>query len=322
MARKAIISDADRILAVIEHKSISKAAKALNISQSSLSRSVQNFENELNITLFVRTTDGVEVTDAGRICMDYLLQFKEAEEDLRKGLDFLRSSLFRLNIALPLHVSYEAIQEIETKIHKQYPEAELHITNVFSSKVPQGLLSDEYDFAISWKDGGDDPRLSFERFYDDHFLLLVPNTIHVQSHQISVDDRVVSTVDKKDISSLPFVLQNEGTSIRGTIDEFCRQNGLILNKRMSVANSMVAIGAVKKGIGCAFVMESYSPFFTDSESVSIFFMPEDVDETIGLLKLARKELSEVEKYTATVIRTCLEERRRKYRWIQSRGGEN
>ena len=322
MARKAIISDADRILAVIEHKSISKAAKALNISQSSLSRSVQNFENELNITLFVRTTDGVEITDAGRICMDYLLQFKEAEEDLRKGLDFLRSSLFRLNIALPLHVSYEAIQEIETKIHKQYPEAELHITNVFSSKVPQGLLSDEYDFAISWKDGGDDPRLSFERFYDDHFLLLVPNTIHVQSHQITVDDWIVSTVDKKDISSLPFVLQNEGTSIRGTIDEFCRQNGLILNKRMSVANSMVAIGAVKKGIGCAFVMESYSPFFTDSESVSVFFMPEDVDETIGLLKLARKELSAVEKYAAAVIRTCLEERRRKYRWIQSPGGEN
>ncbi|MBQ6450847.1 MAG: LysR family transcriptional regulator [Solobacterium sp.] len=320
MTKKMIITSTDKILAVMEHRSISRAAKALNLSQSSLSRAVQEFESELNTSLFVRTPDGVEITDAGRLCADYLLQLKEAEEDLRKGLNFLRSSFFTVNIALPLHVSSAAILEIEKKVHDRYPDAELHITNVFSGKVPPGLLSDKYDFAISWRDGEGDPRLSFEPFYDDHFLLLVPKSIQIKSHQLVMEGRNVSTVDIQDIALLPFVLQNEGTSVRGTIDQFCEKYGLTLDNRLSVANSMVAINAVKRGIGCAFVMEAYSPFFRDSEDFSVYFMPEDVEETIGLLKLARKDLSSVELYVADVIRSYLLERRRNYH-IGSPGGE-
>ncbi len=322
MPRKAIITETDKVLAVIENKSISGAAKVLGISQSSLSRAIQDFERELNTVLFVRTPEGVELTEAGNICMDYLLQFKEAEESLKKSLDFLSSSLFRVNIALPLHISYEAVKEIEDTIQKKYPDAELHITNVFSSKVPAGLLSDKYDFAISWKDGGEDPRLSFERFYDDYFLLLVPNKIPVKSRVVTVEGRTVRTVNIQDIESLPFILQNEGTSIRGTIDQFCRKHGIQLDECLSVANSMVAINAVKKGIGCAFVMEAYTPFFTDDKDVSVYFMPEDVEETIGLLKLARKELSPLEEYAASVIRSYLEGRRQKYSGMTTGGGED
>ncbi len=53
------------LLAIGEHKSISKAAKELFISQSALSRVLQNTEKDIGITIFHRTNKGVEITYEG-----------------------------------------------------------------------------------------------------------------------------------------------------------------------------------------------------------------------------------------------------------------
>ncbi|MGE8205496.1 LysR family transcriptional regulator [Heyndrickxia sp. NPDC080065] len=46
-------------------KSFSKASKAINLSQPALSKHIRNLENELDVTLFFRTSTGIELTEAG-----------------------------------------------------------------------------------------------------------------------------------------------------------------------------------------------------------------------------------------------------------------
>ena len=57
----------DYVIAVAECRSISQAAEMLYISQPSLSRYLSNLENELGVNLFVRTLNGTELTEAGKI---------------------------------------------------------------------------------------------------------------------------------------------------------------------------------------------------------------------------------------------------------------
>ncbi len=52
-------------LKVCETKSITKAAERLFISQQAVSRIIANLESELNARLFIRTPQGVELTDCG-----------------------------------------------------------------------------------------------------------------------------------------------------------------------------------------------------------------------------------------------------------------
>ena len=52
-------------LKVCETKSITKAAERLFISQQAVSRIIANLESELNARLFIRTPQGVELTDWG-----------------------------------------------------------------------------------------------------------------------------------------------------------------------------------------------------------------------------------------------------------------
>ena len=68
------------------HKSISKAAEALFISQQALSRCIQNLEAELNCKLFERTVKGSVLTKDGKLIYDKFLpvveQYRNTEEEI------------------------------------------------------------------------------------------------------------------------------------------------------------------------------------------------------------------------------------------------
>jgi len=52
---------------VCQDLNISKAAYRLNLSQSALSRNISNFEKRFNVSLFVRTKSGLQLTEKGEI---------------------------------------------------------------------------------------------------------------------------------------------------------------------------------------------------------------------------------------------------------------
>ncbi|PKK38843.1 Transcriptional regulator, LysR family [Clostridiaceae bacterium JG1575] len=56
---------------IVERGTMNQAAKHLFISQSSLSKSMNNLEKELNITLFCRSNKGVTLTQRGRQLYEY-----------------------------------------------------------------------------------------------------------------------------------------------------------------------------------------------------------------------------------------------------------
>ena len=68
------------------HKSISKAAEALFISQQALSPCIQNLEAELNCKLFERTVKGSVLTKDGKLIYDKFLpvveQYRNTEEEI------------------------------------------------------------------------------------------------------------------------------------------------------------------------------------------------------------------------------------------------
>jgi DNA-binding transcriptional LysR family regulator len=54
------------LVAAVQYGTLRRAAEALHVRQSTLSRAITQFEKELGITLFVRSTGGVRLTPAGR----------------------------------------------------------------------------------------------------------------------------------------------------------------------------------------------------------------------------------------------------------------
>src|SRR5688572_4091131 len=65
-------------MAIAEDLSLRKAARRLGVSQPALSRQVQQLEQELGLTLFVRHPDGIELTHHGALMLDQARRLSEA----------------------------------------------------------------------------------------------------------------------------------------------------------------------------------------------------------------------------------------------------
>ena len=114
------------ILAIAEKKSISEAAKALYISQPSLSRYLSTLEKSLGVSLFQRTVEGTTLTEAGEQYVYYARAIQENYRALEKAMQEQRQGQSRsLRICTCLSAvtltTQELIHAYEKKIRRSYP---------------------------------------------------------------------------------------------------------------------------------------------------------------------------------------------------------
>ena len=74
------------VIALADHGSFARAATSLGLSQPALSRSIQSVEREVGSSLFVRTNNGVEPTDSGRVFVARIRQIVQLTEDLDRDI--------------------------------------------------------------------------------------------------------------------------------------------------------------------------------------------------------------------------------------------
>ena len=122
--------------------SFRKAADALYISQSVLTKHIQELEKELGYPVLARSTHGVSLTEAGKILV------KEAPELINKcdsALRRLRSrnawSKGSVRVGIAMELSYSShLRSFFQRFSGQYPDIELKY-DVFTGSTPSSVAS-------------------------------------------------------------------------------------------------------------------------------------------------------------------------------------
>lgn len=87
------------LIAVSEHGSIHSAAQSLYVSQSNLSTAIKELENELGITIFIRSNRGVTLTNDGTELLGYARQVVEQADMLEDRYSRERSDHRQLAVS-------------------------------------------------------------------------------------------------------------------------------------------------------------------------------------------------------------------------------
>lgn len=82
----------ERFLAVVEHGSMTAAAKALYLKQASVSTSIRELENEVGAELFHRGGRELELTEAGRALVDPAVQVLRSFDEAQAAIDGVTTS--------------------------------------------------------------------------------------------------------------------------------------------------------------------------------------------------------------------------------------
>lgn len=136
-------------VATAETGQVSRAAKLLSISQSSVTGSVRELEAILGVTLFERRAHGMELTKAGREFLQVardILEKVDAAHQIDRGTSDIGGTLTVaatytvIGYFLPYHLG---------RLAQLYPRIEIRIVELNRQSIEEQLLRGQIDMAVA-----------------------------------------------------------------------------------------------------------------------------------------------------------------------------
>ena len=196
VSRRLRFRDLQVFLAVIECRSMGKAAAQLGTTQPAVSELISGLETTIGARLFDRNAQGVEPTLYGQaLSKRAIAAFDEMKQGLR-DLEYLASpTTGEIRIGCPDSVASTILPMMIAGFCREFPEISLRFDQVPSPtlEVP-ALHARKLDMVISWlsvpKDQYDD-NLSVEILYDDQVAIAAGRNSHwARRRKISLSDIV------------------------------------------------------------------------------------------------------------------------------------
>lgn len=135
-------------------RSFSKAAQQLDVAQPALSRQIQALEEELKVQLLLRTTRGVEPTDAGLVMLRMgeriLVEIEEMREAVMRASDHPSGEL---SLGLPPSLCASLAPLLLEDARTAYPDVSLRITEGLSVFLEEWVSLGRIDLAVLTKSG-------------------------------------------------------------------------------------------------------------------------------------------------------------------------
>lgn len=179
---------------VAEEKSLRRAAQRLHMTQPALSRQIQALEEEIGIPLFVRTTNGMEITPAGEALLHHARNIKTEIELAKKSVLLTgMEKRQKLNIGVGSSTVFNVIPEILERFSSLHPEVDLilHTANeeVHVEALRQGKLLLAFSRGVHRASEGDSMGIVYEEVLSEPMLIALHKDHPLASRAvICVDD--------------------------------------------------------------------------------------------------------------------------------------
>jgi DNA-binding transcriptional LysR family regulator len=226
---------------VAQHRSFSKAAESLFLTQPSVTARIQSLERDLGEALFERNGRGVRLTEMGASFLPYARRALKALQDGRDAIEGMRNlELGTLKLGSALTVSTYVLPRILKKYCSLYPGVDVSVHTGRSEQVLQMVLNDDVHCAL-------------ERTVQHADIVTVPlyedDLVLVASPQHKFARSGAATIDEVGRESL--ILFDKGSSYTALIQNVFRQNGVVPRTLMELDTIEATKKMVEEGLGIA-----------------------------------------------------------------------
>ena len=233
---------------VAEAGNITAAAQSLYISQSAVSQSIKQLENELQTRLFSRNSRGVSLTGEGKMLYEYvrsamgLLETGEAKLSQTRELQ-----MGHLTIGASDTVTSQFLLPYLDRFHRQYPAIRIQIVSGRSHKVLGLLQSGKVDIAFASTPADPGSLTTFPCF--------ATHSVFVAGADYPCDSDHVYSL--QEIARFPLILLERKASSRLYLEKYFLQNGLHLDPEIELGARSLLVDLAAIGFGVAGVTEEF-----------------------------------------------------------------
>jgi DNA-binding transcriptional LysR family regulator len=236
----------EAFIGIAEHGSFGRAAGALHLTQTGLTRRLQNLESSLGVRLVERTTRSLSLTPVGR---DFLPQARRLLTELASALAEIRESgkaaRGEITLACVPTVGVQYLPRVIQQYSARHPGNRIRILDHASFRVAEAVLRREAEFGITLQ-GAHDPALESIPLLKDRFVLVCR-----RDHPLARKPRLAW----RELQAQTLIYSGMESGNRQLLDGALGTRGLQLKASYEVQRSSTAVGLVAEGVGVAVVPE-------------------------------------------------------------------
>lgn len=231
------------LLAVAEHRSFTRAADALCVSQPTLSQQIKHLEEVLGIQLLDRSTRVLQLTAPGEV---YLHHARRALEELDAGKRAVSevADLSRgfLRLGMTPVTEYLTMTLLE-EFGSRYPGIRIHALEMSQDMIEEAVAENGIDVGIAFTHTPSVDAWSGK--IEMQALFMEPLSLAMgESHLLAGQTKPVST---KVFETEPMVLLNSKFALRRHFDLYCLERGITPRVALESNSLNMIVQAVSLG---------------------------------------------------------------------------
>jgi len=234
----------EAFVAIGEEGRFQRAADRLFVTQTALTRRLQNLEALLDVKLVERTTRSVALTRIGR---DFLPQARRLLADLAGALTELRTTgeAQRGDVAIACvpTVGVQYLPHIIQEYATRYPLNRIQILDHASSGVAESVLRREAEFGIHIG-GPHHPELTSTPLLRDRVVMICRDDHPLAARR---------SLSWRQLAAHPLIFAGNASGNRPLLDAALAARGIALHAQYEVQRSSTALGLVAEGVAPAVV---------------------------------------------------------------------
>lgn len=243
------------IAAIAEHRSISKAARALHVSQPALSQRLKRAEAKLGTTLFERTTASLRPTPAGEVVVRYAQRAVAAENNMRREMSsMLNHQRRRLRIGISMPRANALLAEPIVEFYESFHDCTVELRQMVTLEQMHGsFLNGEIDFALFTPIAPDPQLYDLEVLCRERLVVVASENLHAPQLRQTAGGRI----SIRQLEGVPFVLPSCGVYFDPIISHLIDDSRTQLDVVMRDCEAELALSLVGSGLGVTIVPSTY-----------------------------------------------------------------
>ena len=222
-------------------RSVSKAARTLELGQPTVTTHLRKLEDEFGITLFDRIKRPIQLTSEGVTLLELVTPVVTSVDALKTQMGYAERRGSFVVGAYPDLVTHHMPKGIQ-RFRKDYPDVRIRLLARSYNPLIQLVRSGEIDLAFCSAPPADDSTLEFKELFKYNTVLLVPLG-HVLLRGLAIK--------LEDIASWPLILPAPESLLRQRVEQAFKNQGLAIDVVLALDDTESMKRYVEIGMGIA-----------------------------------------------------------------------
>lgn len=271
------------VYAVYQHRSFSKAAKQLFVTQPTLSAMIRKVEDGIGCPIFDRSTVPITVTKEGEFYIhgiEQIMAIQKSMTDYFRDIADLKSGA--LSIGGSSYFCSYFLGEIIGRFKRRYPGIQIDLQEGNIAELKEGLQSSALDLILETALNAEDTNIQKFFLGTEHIILCVPSSFsvndHLKAYRLSFDDvrsqryleKTVPAVPLGELRDTPFLIMKKGNDMHQRSIGMCKQAGFIPKIAMQLDQLLTAFFIASSGAGAVFMRAELCRYLPGTDNMAFY----------------------------------------------------